>query len=607
MRMAENATSDLPEQATVRDQVLHSTKSLLKNQLRRRAISRPQVYARLYECSDVEGADFFNNLDRLPRFRFGGNRTSNTGKERDIEKKAAELRLRELTERLKKGPVPPPRTRHVPNRNNNQCSPAANSNVCDGGNSSRSVPLRSASFSQVDYSADDKKYVRRRCPLRETHLQSENSHARTILTLPRSKNSSNRPTSLHTANHRTQNTAVSPESHKAFHSKDVNDLCEMIYQGCKVEKDNQQEDIKVDDYVARNSVVDCANAPEQSQEKRRDKSRRRKGMYISQWPNTYQTSEEIVSQFPEETSFPSCENLPCDVPQLRISCEKSTDTCRVSQDEPQSPDFILVPPHWNDKLRNRPPLSAQSSEEKDNSSLKLNVKVNQLLRADSLSESEVEGNRGDAQGFVSSDVSDCEIRSAGYNESNDHIPRRYSKRPLRGPYGQMLEAEMKKPETGRKQYTNELKFLEDITRHGPTSLSCSSSVGSGDCKPNYVNRIRGSSNHSLDDTQLKNCLNSVSSGDKLQGVNKRKISTDSLGLRDTRNEGEQRFFVSHQRTTSSPSNLEGLSHSEVSPELLEHLLRGSSEHLATVENLQRNNVSFVYLYFGFVRLFVIVS
>lgn len=58
-----------------------------------------------------------------------------------------------------------------------------------------------------------------------------------------------------------------------------------------------------------------------------------------------------------------------------------------------------------------------------------------------------------------------EARSSPLSSDCELPPRRYPKRPLRGPYGQMLEAEMKKPDA-RKFTVNrdDLKFLEDLPR-----------------------------------------------------------------------------------------------------------------------------------------------
>ncbi|XP_012215221.1 rho guanine nucleotide exchange factor 17 isoform X3 [Linepithema humile] len=106
-----------------------------------------------------------------------------------------------------------------------------------------------------------------------------------------------------------------------------------------------------------------------------------------------------------------------------------------------------------------------------------------------------------------SDLSDCE----------GHTPRRYSKRPLRGPYGQMLEAEMAKPRTA--------------------------------------------------DIALEEGLRP-----------RRKISANLSYNASSNNSGSEPPTPCHHRTTSSPTKLEGLP--GPSPELLAELLRGSSERVA---------------------------
>ncbi|XP_018047737.1 PREDICTED: rho guanine nucleotide exchange factor 17 isoform X1 [Atta colombica] len=107
-----------------------------------------------------------------------------------------------------------------------------------------------------------------------------------------------------------------------------------------------------------------------------------------------------------------------------------------------------------------------------------------------------------------SDLSDCE----------GHTPRRYSKRPLRGPYGQMLEAEMAKPRT------TDIALEEGL-------------------RP------------------------------------RRKISANlSYNASSNNNSGSEPPTPCHHRTTSSPTKLEGLP--GPSPELLAELLRGSSERVA---------------------------
>ncbi|XP_035737041.1 uncharacterized protein LOC118448187 isoform X3 [Vespa mandarinia] len=105
-----------------------------------------------------------------------------------------------------------------------------------------------------------------------------------------------------------------------------------------------------------------------------------------------------------------------------------------------------------------------------------------------------------------SDLSDCE----------GHAPRRYSKRPLRGPYGQMLEAEMAKPRA--------------------TDISLE------------------------------------------EGLRPRRKISANLSYNTGANSSSEPPTPCHHRTTSSPSKLEGLP--GPSPELLAELLRGSSERVA---------------------------
>lgn len=109
---------------------------------------------------------------------------------------------------------------------------------------------------------------------------------------------------------------------------------------------------------------------------------------------------------------------------------------------------------------------------------------------------------------------------------------RYSKRPLRGPYGQMLEAEMAKPRIADSALSDSL---------GP----------------------------------------------------KRKVSANSSYSAGS-NSNSEPPTPCHHRATSSPSKLEGLP--GPSPELLAQLLRGSSEHPARVLTTHRNVRLTSYIY-----------
>nr|CAH7735579.1 unnamed protein product [Callosobruchus chinensis] len=491
-RMDATATLSVSDQQrlqTVRDHVLYGGKCLLK---KRCALVRPQVYARL--ATDSED---LATLDRLPRFRFGGNRAS-----------AADKRYRDLSERLKRStPVPPPRTRH-PSRSTPQTSPTPPEDTAEC--SERVAPLRSSSFSQVDYCSDNNKYVKRVSP---------DPTSQETATLPRSKNTS-RPTT--------------PTPEPLFV-------------------------VKVTDSDGNPSNVSESFKKPTSNDKKRDKSRRRKGIYISQWPNNYQASEDVIPQFVEDEDFSSPDNntqlLQDSIVEISKLQSPEKDPWE-SPKEPQSPEDSDLVPKWP---LSRPKVPSGSPDDKS--------KHVNLFRTDSLSDAEPEISecKSDQVSFIPSDISDCESRVSASTEPTSPTPRRYSKRPLRGPYGQMLEAEMKKPEA-RKNLSNDLKFLEDFS--------------------NLTERSR-----TVTPRDLNNSLDETKSNSQLYSPKQRKISADNLIVPTDNN---KKLVVSHQRTTSSPSKLQDFANIEVSSELLEQLLRGSSEQLAAADAQQNQNVSYNY-------------
>ncbi|XP_076549111.1 rho guanine nucleotide exchange factor 17 isoform X2 [Osmia lignaria lignaria] len=178
-------------------------------------------------------------------------------------------------------------------------------------------------------------------------------------------------------------------------------------------------------------------------------------------PRLSQTMEgsETASEAPSESSSPS----------------GKTRRYRGDTSKRRKGVYITQWPEPLDSDRNK--LSAQSSEERDEPPA------------------------------TPSDLSDCE----------GHTPRRYSKRPLRGPYGQMLEAEMAKPRT------TDIALEEGL-------------------RP------------------------------------RRKVSANLSYNTSSNNSSSEPPTPCHHRTTSSPSKLEGLP--GPSPELLAELLRGSSERVA---------------------------
>lgn len=239
-----------------------------------------------------------------------------------------------------------------------------------------------------------------------------------------------------------------------------------------------------------------------------------------------------------------------------------------------------------ERTNEKPRLSCQSSDEKDDDVAP--KRYQQLFRNDSLSEGESDhGDRwrdrtcSPSPLFSASyDLSDGEGRTTG-----DRAPRRYSKRPLRGPYGQMLEAEMKKPEATRLlSKMQDLKFLEEYIAPVPENGSSPEMNRPSSESRLTCPRSRFGSGRSFDDSQLQNVYST-----NPRTSSKRKVSAN-LPFTEPGSGGAKGPVVCHQRTTSSPSQLEAFSaktHSlstspgsrqnEATQELLAALLKGSSE------------------------------
>lgn len=163
--------------------------------------------------------------------------------------------------------------------------------------------------------------------------------------------------------------------------------------------------------------------------KKIDKSRRRKGIYI-QWPVTDKVLPGGGSSW--DIDSPECD--PQGGPlKLNVNLGLNFDCLSTASCEPLTPDSdnFLHNPHWPPKnpAHRKKSLTYQSSDEKDDRALSDVKKRSSLFRKDSTSDNE------------SDRAHSRELRSV--SPSREDL-KRYSKRPLRGPYGQMLEAEMKK-------------------------------------------------------------------------------------------------------------------------------------------------------------------
>lgn len=526
----EKATSDLSRQASVRDQFLFSNKFLLKGKLRRCGQVRREGH------NSYDDGDILNNLDRLPRFRFGGNRTNH--KVRDSEKGVNEQLLKDVNDRFKRSPAVPPRTK----RNAHSLKPIPKPS--EPTSHHRPIPFRSASFSQVEYIPDGKKYIRKADDT-SSSTEGNNIHQSGIATLPRPKNNS-------------QSGETSKQ--RAIFEPDEN----------MITKDDQQSNIydevaeistKPNDYKELSVGISRLSSGDSIEEKK-FKSKKRKGIYLSQW-SAFSEPSDIIPQFVEDGDFSTLEQQSNNNSETHKDSNMDTKLNDLSQwtspqEEPLSPEDNNTPPEWPNRYRVHPTYLFERTN-----SVESHSRETSLHRLDSFSEDESE-RKSDQLSLLQSDLSDLDGKVA---------PKRYTKRPLRGPYGQMLEAEMKKPEIGMKN-NYDLNFLNEISNNSATRSS--SMKLENEFKPKHSKRE--SSSKSYDENQLKECCNQIDQQRLTQP--KRKVSADNFIL-------DREQLVNHQRTISSPSKFENLSNPVVSNQLLTQLLQGSSEQLAILATKEK--------------------
>lgn len=651
-----------------------------------------------------------DTLDRLHRFRFGGNRGNVRGKKFRSEDKSE--RFRELTDRLKSathlpplstsvppsqknaihqsqqyshvtplqyqkltsssnhpshsttireanmstngsqvdtvGPVPPPRTRHSVGSNSSRIStpivtsspsagssshlpspsqsrinmhnkPPFESNVLLSesltkvdSNTKRTVPLRSASFSLVDFSADGK-YIRNRTSASDikenSNVYRSDLSSRGAVTLPRKKE--NQLRHLHVS---------SPISKIEYSDLDtetnLEKLCERLSQenvsdNSEFSKSDQSQKHTTTDNIeaskqklrisdaSAGSSVSSASESASTEEKKRDRSRRRKGMYISQWPDQRASvmlayaQEEIASSVGETVTSLKPRSDECYVNTLSNSMYEAVSSEHIVKNQTQPTEEEAKSETIDPAIFKR--IDSFSEGENDPTERRpltpvpsLNLKQDDLL----------------SPILSSFDMSDFENKSSGCNDSlSPETPRRYSKRPLRGPYGQMLEAEMKRPDTNKtfskQNYSNALKFLDDLANTNTSTSNVASSmislVSENPSNTKVKGRLRGITNHSLDDSNLKSShmpetsvFNIPSPNCKTGGDILLSAPTSIPGFEDLE-PGQRSIFSCHQRTTSSPSNLEAntfpncsdrAASAEPSTDFLCDLVRTSSEQIS---------------------------
>ncbi|KAL7038622.1 hypothetical protein ACKWTF_009632 [Chironomus riparius] len=278
-----------------------------------------------------------------------------------------------------------------------------------------------------------------------------------------------------------------------------------------------------------------------------DKSRRRKGIYI-QWPAVersqdtsfeYATNEDIYGPPKHQRRIPSEERKLKKSHGLDFSFSEPT-IQRQSESigsEPYTPDSEYgsqnKPPLWPKSSR-RQSLTYQSSDERDDQGSILSPQNKQYRttfpRSESISDNE--SDRGSSRDRISSSPA----------PGNDADLKRYSKRPLRGPYGQMLEAEMKKPT--KVHYDGILEELcrSDSVKKSNCSLDSNESSGGffsrskarkgggGDSLPVPMHQRAGSSPVPLIETPSPDPL-PISHKKYPSNIDQRMVGSDHLSLR----------------------------------------------------------------------------
>lgn len=225
---------------------------------------------------------------------------------------------------------------------------------------------------------------------------------------------------------------------------------------------NEEKTTRQSDNLSNSS--ESVNSVATGEDRRRnDKSKRRKGIYF-QWPvvekdreldvdvwshadssspilsNTIlwdgsidihgvATSNKIDSKETMDSHLDATDKV--NEKSKKISVDLDTSNFFASAFESTTPDSELSRPAWPKMPRK------QNSDERDDVSVVSAISDKQyhkisFLRQDSTSDNET-------------DRTPPHSERVSQSQSSDQDLKRYSKRPLRGPYGQMLEAEMKKP------------------------------------------------------------------------------------------------------------------------------------------------------------------
>ncbi|KAH8295057.1 hypothetical protein KR018_006438, partial [Drosophila ironensis] len=256
-------------------------------------------------------------------------------------------------------------------------------------------------------------------------------------------------------------------------------------------KQYSHDDLDLTNVDLRSSLEAIATPRHSTDERQRrhlDKSTKRKGMYIdnADWQAPLETPSRglaldisvanlnaIKPESPDATSTAAS--------QMYISSPISSYSFELN-----TPELEKGSPSWGsgglgrDKAQLLSNFSCHSSEEKDDAS----PRSYSFLRTDSTSDNECDRAARERERE--------RISASPTPSGGDYDYKRFSKRPLRGPYGQMLEAEMKKPNRMHfEEILEELRETDSIHLRsvGPGGAGGGASGGSRNL-PQYSNSMR---------------------------------------------------------------------------------------------------------------------
>ncbi|XP_039150522.1 uncharacterized protein LOC6727647 isoform X2 [Drosophila simulans] len=256
-------------------------------------------------------------------------------------------------------------------------------------------------------------------------------------------------------------------------------------------REYSQDDLDLANVDLRSSLEAIATPRHSTDERQRrhlDKSTKRKGMYIdnADWQAPTEPPQRglaldisvanlnAIKPESPEANTPGASQMYISSPQSSYSFELNT------------PELEKGSPSWGsgglvrDKAQLLSNFSCHSSEEKDDAS----CRSLSYLRTDSTSDNECDRAIRERERE--------RITSSPTPSSGDYDYKRFSKRPLRGPYGQMLEAEMKKPNRMHfEEILEELRETDSLHLRGSVpGVAAGGSVGPSRNLPQYSNSMR---------------------------------------------------------------------------------------------------------------------